>query len=228
MARIPRLELSDGFAHVTCRGNRRDLMYAADPDPLRYLALAEEALGRFDVALHAFCLMPNHVHLVIEAEREQLSKAMHRLNGAYARWFNRRYGYVGHLLQERFHAVAIESDRHLAGAVRYTLLNPVRARLCRRPADWRWSSYRATVGDDRCPPFLTIATVLEQFSINRSRAKSAFRAFVNDGLASLDPSSPVPVTVTGTGLDQPWPYAPGKRSASVRISSAAGRPTTFR
>jgi hypothetical protein len=74
------------------------------------------------------------------------SQAMHHLNGSYARWFNRRHGYQGHLFQRRFHAAAIESDWHLLEACRYVVLNPVRAGLASRPSEWAWSSYRATVG----------------------------------------------------------------------------------
>jgi putative transposase len=231
MPRAPRLELPDGFMHVTCRGNRRQRTFLLPGDQDRYLHFLGSAAERFDWRVITYCLMPNHVHLVVDARRADLSAGMHRLSGSYAQWFNNRHELDGHLFQGRFHAEAIETESHLLEAVRYALLNPRRAGLSRRAAEWRWSGYRATVGADPRPPFLAVDWLLEQFSPNRYRARSEFRAFVNtdprtdDGLVL---PSRVPGTVPGTALDQPWPYAPGNRSVRSRISSAAGRPTTFR
>ena len=94
----------------------------------------------------AYCLMPNHVHLVVDAPIGDLSTAMHRVNGLYAQRFNREHGYCGHLFQGRFHAKPIRHESHLPGSIRYVLLNPVRAGLCGHPQQWRWSSYRACAG----------------------------------------------------------------------------------
>jgi putative transposase len=97
-----------------------------------------EVIRKFAWNVYAYCLMPNHYHLVLSTERESLSKGMHRLNGLYAQRFNRRHGRVGHLFQNRFSAYVIESDAHLLSAILYVGDNPVRAGLAERPADWPW------------------------------------------------------------------------------------------
>jgi putative transposase len=123
--------------------------------------------------------MPNHYHLVVETPNADLSIGMHRLNGGYARTFNRRYALDGHLFERRFHSVAVESDWHLLELSRYLALNPVRGGVCRRPADWPWSSYRALAELAPAPPFLAVDKVLGYFG-REGRARGAFRAFVND------------------------------------------------
>ncbi len=94
----------------------------------------------------AYCVMPNHYHLLIQTPAPTLSAGMHRLNGMYASRFNATYEHTGHVFQGRFHAELVRSDEHLLEALRYIALNPVRALLARSPEHWRWSSYRATAG----------------------------------------------------------------------------------
>jgi REP element-mobilizing transposase RayT len=185
------------------RGNRRDAIFLEACEFAYCVELLGEAATRFAWRVHAYCLMPNHVHLLLDVDRGRLSAGMHRLNWSYAKWFNQRHGLVGHLFQERFYAVPLESEAHVLAATRYVLLNPVRAGLCRRPAGWRWSSYRASTGAARRPTFLDVEWTLAQFGPERSRARAAFRSFVHDGIVRGPhaPSSPVQVTVTGTGLD---------------------------
>jgi putative transposase len=111
-------------------------------DVLDYVALRaqlRDVIRRFAWSLFAYCLMPNHYHLIVETEREQLSAGMHRLNFLHAQRFNRRHVRDGHLFQNRYGARIIESPEHLAAAIVYVLDNPVRAGLCERAADWTWS-----------------------------------------------------------------------------------------
>ena len=139
MPRVPRRELPDGIYHVTSRGVARS---AIARDVLDYSALraqVRDVIRRFAWKLFAYCLMPNHYHLIVEAERELLSAGMHRLNFLHAQRFNRRYNRDGHLFQNRYGALVIESPEHLVTAIVYVLDNPVRAGLCERAADWRWS-----------------------------------------------------------------------------------------
>jgi hypothetical protein len=126
--------------------------------------------------------MTNHYHLVIRNLEPNLSQAMHHVNGTYARSFNRRHGYEGHLFQRRFHAASIESDWHLLEACRYVVLNPVRAGLVPRPAEWRWSSYRATVTGREETAALALDELLGFFGRRPSQARKAFRAFVDDAV----------------------------------------------
>jgi putative transposase len=124
--------------------------------------------------------MTNHYHLVVMTPEPNISQGMQHLNGCYARWFNRRHDYVGHLFQQRFHAAAIESDWHLLEACRYVVLNPVRAGLARRPSDWTWSSYRITMGAANDSAEVAVNDLLRFFGTRGDSAREAFRTFVAD------------------------------------------------
>lgn len=146
----------------------------------RFLAILDQATTRFGWRCLAYCLMTNHYHLVVQMREPVASRALHHLNGNYARWFNRRYGFRGHLFQRRFHAAEIESDWHLLEACRYVVLNPVRAGLARQPAEWPWSSYRATVGLPSHSAQLALDDLLGFFGRRRRAAAEAYRFFVED------------------------------------------------
>lgn len=171
------------MAHVTCRSIRRLPLFDTEADARGYLTLLDHVTR--DVAawsVLAYCLMPNHVHLVVDSSVDQLSLAMHRLNGLYAQRFNRDHGYRGHLFQGRFHAKPVRDDAHLPGSIRYVLLNAVRANLCARPEQWRWSSYRACAGLEPPHPFLDVERVLAYFDADPELAKTRFCEFVADGI----------------------------------------------
>lgn len=180
--RKPRYVLGDGFHHVTTRGNRRQPIFVDDFDRERFLALLGQAVENEGWRCHAYCLMSNHFHLMIEAEREALSAGMWRLNGFYAQAFNRRHGLQGHLFERRFGAVAVQGNWHSLELSRYIVLNPVRARLRRDPRHWSWSSYRATLGLAPAPAWLTVDWLLGQFGTSADAARRAYRSFVADGI----------------------------------------------
>jgi putative transposase len=138
--RINRSFLPDGSFHVTARGNRQQPIFCAATDAQRFINRLADVRCLWD--LKAYCLMPNHVHAVVTTTVSDLGRAMGRLTGMYAQWFNRRYGVSGHLFQDRYEAKPIADEKHLYEAIRYVLLNPVRAGLCAHPADWPWSNYR--------------------------------------------------------------------------------------
>jgi REP element-mobilizing transposase RayT len=184
MARPLRIAPPGGIFHVTARGNRRQEIFFDDRDRLRFLEMFGTAVSRHDWRCHAYCLMPNHFHLMIETPAGDISAGMQRLNGGYAQWFNRRHEFDGHLFQSRFYSVLLESNWHLLELSRYIVLNPVRARLCRDPAEWRWSSYRAYMALARRPEFLTVDWLLEQFGSDSQRARTVFRRFVGEALTA--------------------------------------------
>lgn len=184
MSRRPRYETPDGVVHVTARGNRRQAIYTDVVDRRRFDRYVDDACERFAVRCLAYCQMGNHYHLLLRAEQAALSAALHRLNGGYAQWFNRRHGLDGHLFQDRFHGAPVTSEVHLFALFRYVLLNPVRAGICDSPAAWPWSSYRATVGLDPTPSFLDRGWVLDLFQPDSARASDVFAAFVREGLDS--------------------------------------------
>ncbi len=128
--------------------------------------------------------MPNHFHLMIQTPDADISAGMHRLNGGYAQWFNRRHEFDGHLFQSRFHSVLLESNWHLLELSRYIVLNPVCANICRDPAEFPWSSYRPFMALAPSPAFLTVDWLLGQFGGDSRSARTAFRQFVGEALTA--------------------------------------------
>jgi putative transposase len=183
------------------RGNRSCPIFVDDHDRIAFASLLTGVLEAQPVSCLAYCLMTTHYHLVLET-RVGLSEAMHALNGRYARAFNRRHGYRGHLFERRFHSVPIETDWHLLELARYLVLNPVRADICRHPRAWRWSSYRAVLGLSGVPQFLDVSRFLGVFGRDQVKARAAFREFVEVGIADERRTSqkrhvPVPGTEYG-------------------------------
>jgi putative transposase len=144
MARKPRFRIAGLPQHITQRGNNRQACFLDNMDRRRYLADLGYALQRHDVELHAWVLMSNHVHLLATPRADRaLSRLMQSLGRRYVRWFNDRHERSGTLWEGRFGASLVESEAYLLACMRYIELNPVRAGMVRRPADYRWSSYAA-------------------------------------------------------------------------------------
>lgn len=143
MARMSRLVVPGYPHHVTQRGNRRMKTFFCEDDYLAYLKLLAVAKTEADVDIWAYCLMPNHVHLVVvPRQKAGLATLFRHVHRHYSRRINFRECWRGHLWQERFHSFVMD-ERYLLATVRYTELNPVRARLCGAPQEWPWSSARA-------------------------------------------------------------------------------------
>lgn len=140
MPRASRQQSETGFYHVIFRGNGRQLLFEDDDDRHYFLGILARKADEFGLAIIAWCLMSNHIHLLLEDPKMQLSQAMHGLATAYARHFNSRSGHVGSVFQGRFTSVAITSDRQLLQAVRYIHDNPEKAGIA-KASEYRWSSY---------------------------------------------------------------------------------------
>jgi putative transposase len=188
MARPLRIEFSRALYHVTSRGNARQDIFLDDQDREAFLDCFSRACQRHHWQCHAYCLMGNHYHLLIETGDATLSKGMKYLNGTYTQLFNRRYQRVGHVFQGRFKAILVEKDAYLQELARYIVLNPVRARMVRSAKDWAWSSYRATAGMKTAPECLSVDWLLGVFGKRRGAAQLAYREFV----------------AAGAGMPSPW------------------------
>ena len=166
MPRHLRIQEPDLIRHVMARGNGKMRIFLDDTDNRRFLYLLGEVLADFSIRCWNYCLMPNHYHLTIQPTRPNLSEAIGRLNGGYGLWWNRRHGQVGHVFQGRFKDQVVDREEYLVTLSRYVVMNPVRAGLVQRPEDWRWSSYRATVGLCSAPAFLDTTATLDLFGEN--------------------------------------------------------------
>lgn len=187
MARPLRIEYPGALYHVTARGNARADIYLGDGDRRLFLDLLAQAAARYDWLCHAYCLMDNHYHLLVETGRPTLGRGMRHLSGVYSQRLNRAHGRVGHVFQGRYKAILVERDAHLLELSRYLVLNPVRAGMVRAAKDWRWSSYRATVGQAKAPDWLSTDWILAQFGADEARARSAYRRFVAEGAGAASP-----------------------------------------
>ena len=187
MARPLRIEYPGALYHVTSRGDRRECIYGDDGDRRLFLNVLESAVGRFRWVCHAYCLMDNHYHLLVETPEANLSRGMRQLNGVYTQQYNVRHEKSGHVFQGRYKAVVIEKDSHLLEVCRYVVLNPVRARVVTHPQQWKWSSYRATAGLVKGVDFLTKDWTLLQFGRRTKAAQRAYRRFVREGLDAPSP-----------------------------------------
>ncbi|KKW44589.1 MAG: hypothetical protein UY95_C0024G0008 [Parcubacteria group bacterium GW2011_GWA2_56_7] len=166
MARPLRVEFKGGLYHVIARGNAKQKIFLDDHDRERFLYWLKDAIRVHNLVLHAYCLMGNHYHVLIETPDGNLSRAMRDVNGHYTQNFNARHERVGHLFQGRYKAFVIEKHSYILAVLRYIILNPVRARLVRHPRDWRWSSYKATAGIVKTPEWLCVDDALLLFSLS--------------------------------------------------------------
>ena len=148
MARLPRLNLPDVPLHVIQRGNNRQAIFFADDDYAVYLDKLKEYGDKYHVAIHAFVLMTNHVHLLMTPSAKiGISQLMQSLGRYYVRYINQSYGRTGTLWEGRYKSTLVDEDRYLLTLSRYIELNPVRARMAPHPRDYPWSSYHHNAGD---------------------------------------------------------------------------------
>ena len=181
MARLARLVIPGVPHHVTQRGNRRQEVFFGDEDYAAYLELLREYAGRAGLAIWAYCLMPNHIHLIaVPDETDSLRAGVAETHRRYTRRVNFREGWRGHLWQERFHSFAMDAD-YLYHAVRYVELNPVRAGLVDAPGAWPWSSAPARLGG-AADPLLAPAPPLADYGPWAAYLHAGLHAGLHGGL----------------------------------------------
>lgn len=187
MARPLRLEFSGALYHITSRGNRREDIYETDEDRRLFLSVLGDVCERYNWVCHAYCLMSNHYHLLIETPDANLSKGMRQLNGVYTQGFNRSHSRIGHVFQGRYKAILVDKNSYLLELSRYIVLNPVRAGMVRSAKDWPWSSYRAITGQDVVPGWLQTEWLLAAFGKRKAKAVEAYRQFIKEGKGQSSP-----------------------------------------
>jgi putative transposase len=181
MARPLRIEFPGAVYHITSRGNAKQVIFLDNQDRGKLIEILSTVIERFHWFCHAYCLMDNHYHLIVETPEGNLSQGMRQLNGVYTQVFNQRHQRIGHLFQGRYKAIIVEKDSHLLSLCRYVVLNPVRAGMVRKPEEWAWSSYRATIGAAKRPLFLKVEWLLSQFDMKRDESVKKYKRFVIKG-----------------------------------------------
>ena len=182
MSRPLRITFPGALYHMTSRGNAQAAIYADAGDRQAFLDLLGQVVQRYHWLCHAYCLMDNHYHLLLETPEGNLSQGARQLNGLYTQQYNRRHGRVGHVFQGRYQAILVERDAYLLELCRYVVLNPIRAGMVRSAREYRWSSYRTTAGLSTTPEWLWTDWILAQCGAERAEAQRRYRRFVAEGI----------------------------------------------
>lgn len=199
MTRPIRIQYPGAYYHVTSRGNERKEIFRGKGDREQFLAYLKSAYLRYGAAIHVFCLMGNHYHLLIETPKGNLSQIMLHINGAYTNYFNIKHKRRGHLFQGRYKSILVEADAYAGELSRYIHLNPVRAGLVDMPEKYLWSSYQYYIGKKKTPTWLSTHFILGYFEHPASSAEKYYVNFVLAGLSEKN-GSPLKKTVASTML----------------------------
>lgn len=198
MPRPPRISYDGAVHHVTARGVGRGTIFRSDRDYSVFLATLHEAGTKARWTCLAYCLMPNHYHLLVKpVDAANLSRGMQELNGTYASRYNTAVERTGHVFQGRFHDEIVRRHEHLLEVLRYIALNPVRAGLVTHPDSWPWSSHLAASGRRRGLGILDVASVVALFGAEPLAARRAYADFVAAGISSA-PRPPLGQVIDST------------------------------
>ena len=180
MSRPLRIEYPHALYHITSRGNGRNKIYLNDKDYNTFLTVFSDVIKRYNWICYAYCLMPNHYHLLIETPEANLSRGMRQLNGVYTQKFNYFNKSVGHVFQGRFKAILVEKNKYIGELIRYIALNPVKARIVKTPGQYKWSSHNEIIGKKKPTVCVDVKSTLKLFHQNNIRAKKEYLDFINE------------------------------------------------
>lgn len=202
MARPLRINYPGAFYHVTSRGNEQNKIFKNRRDREKFLEYLSSATKRYDAAIHVFCLMDNHYHLLLETPSGNLPQIMRHINGAYTTYFNVKRNRSGHLFQGRYKAILVDIDEYAKELSRYIHLNPVRAKMVVKPEEYEWSSYRYYIGKKKAPQWLRREFILGYFGNKVNLAQKKYRRFIS-ALVDQKYESPLAEVVSSTLLGSP-------------------------
>ncbi len=231
MARPLRIEYPGACYHITSRGNEQKGIFKSQRDREKFLEYLESATIRYGAVIHAYCLMSNHYHLLLETPEGNLSKIMRHINGAYTTYFNVKRKRAGHLLQGRYKAILVEADEYLVELSRYIHLNPVRVGLVEKPEQYPWSSYLSYMGHSKPLTWLRTGFIQSYFAKQVDDARKKYRTFVEDRLGK-EYESPLKKSI-GTSIlgsiafveEISMAYLQGKEDRSIpALRQIASRP----
>jgi len=176
MPRTRRLKSETGIYHVILRGNNKQTIFEDDEDNDMFLVTLEQYKKQSGYILLAYCLMGNHLHLLLKTEKEELGQIFQRIGASYVYWYNRKYDRTGHLFQARFKSEVVETDIYLFAVLRYIHQNPLKARMVTRLEDYAWSSYGEYLGLNT-NRYVDKDFILMLFNEDRNKAVTDFKAF---------------------------------------------------
>lgn len=180
MPRHARILSKTGIYHVMVRGNEKKNIFFDDADREKFLDILYENKKEGEYQLFAYCLMPNHFHLLIKEEKDPLARTMKRINTKYAYYFNQKYQRVGHVFQDRYRSEEIENESYLLEAARYIHNNPVKANMVDDPSHFRWSSFLCFIDSNNGSPGLVdTKSILDLFSLDAGRAVPLLLEYTN-------------------------------------------------
>ena len=177
------------YHHIMNRGNKGEEIFQEKDDYKYYLEVLKRSQEEFDFNLICYCLMTNHLHLLVQTGRVHLSRIMQGINTIYTKYFNKKYGVKGHVFQGRYKSIIIQKDPYLVEVSRYIHLNPVYARVVKRPEDYRWSSYREYIGRGG-EGIITNRIILGMISGDKGWSQSRYKEFVEDRLKEKESRYP--------------------------------------
>ena len=181
MARKKRIHVPNSSYHCMLRGNNGHDIFQKESDLCRLSLLLQEGIERYDHRILGFCFMSNHIHLVIQVRHTPLSKIIQNFTFRYARYINKKYKKIGHLFQGRFKSILVNDSRYLLELIRYVHLNPIRAKLVKKPEDYFWSGHQTYIGND---PFQWVSPlkVLKRFDETASKAIEKYVSYIYKGI----------------------------------------------
>jgi putative transposase len=175
-----RIQAAGAIYHIASRGNSGRPLFVDDDDRKLFLTLLGITVARYEWQCFSFCLMTTHYQFLVMTPEANIGRGMQFLNGLYAQCFNRRHANAGHVFRGRYQSTLVEGDGHFLELSRYLPRNPVRAGICKAAVEWPWSSYRATIGIEKAPAFLTVEPILDLFSSScLETARKRFTEFVD-------------------------------------------------
>jgi putative transposase len=227
MARPLRLDAPGCWHHVFLRGARKAPIFADDVDCLAFLDLLGTASERYGLEVHAYSLMPNHYHLLLRSQRGLLSKGMQFLNGMFTKHLNARHqGWDGPVFRGRFRSKRVVREDYLVTLLAYIHLNPVAARLVKRPEEQCWTSHRAYMGLDEAQPWLRVGELLDLHGGREVLAERVLR--IRRGADPWPANREVDMAAFWVDREPAPPLEPGEsRSRSASVEEILGRVCTF-
>jgi REP element-mobilizing transposase RayT len=154
MPRKPRVLSSTGIYHIILRSVNQHIIFEEDADYRKFLYILADCSEKYDIDIYAYCLMDNHIHLMVRMPHDTLASFFQSLGTRFVRWYNTKYCRTGHLFQDRFHSTVIDSKAYFLSTLTYIHDNPIKANICRHPSEYRWSSYNGYYGENN--PLLNV------------------------------------------------------------------------